>query len=225
MEARLLLRRPAALLVALGVLAFLLLSAGCSRAATRARNADASAPATLALGSQTLIRCATAPLAYCGSLPVPLDYRSPASPKIAIAFRWYPSTAAPPVPGAAGGSRSLHTVVPVEGGPGYPSIESVSYRSLGENAGYSAMYGKLLEHWNLLAVDNRGTGESAPLRCSALQRFAGPTGDGSVPPGRGGLRGGAQPPLEVRRRRRGARFADVRLDPGGTRSRGGDQGT
>jgi pimeloyl-ACP methyl ester carboxylesterase len=179
MQARTLLRLPPALVVALGVLALLLLSAGCSRAATRARKADASAPATLALGSQTLGRCATAPLAYCGSLPVPLDYRSPASPKIAIAFRWYPSTAATPAPSAAGGSRNLHTVVPVEGGPGYPSIESVSYRSLGENAGYSAMYGKLLEHWNLLAVDNRGTGESAPLKCSALQRFAGPTGTGA----------------------------------------------
>jgi pimeloyl-ACP methyl ester carboxylesterase len=164
------------LVAALGALALLLLSAGCSRAATRAHRADASAPATLELGSQTLSKCATAPLAYCGSLPVPLDYSSPASPKITIAFRWYPSTATPATEGAVGGSQSLHTVVPVEGGPGYPSIESVSYRSLGENAGYSAMYGKLLERWNLLAVDNRGTGESAPLKCSELQRFAGPTG-------------------------------------------------
>lgn len=172
MGARSSLRRPAALVAALGVLALVLLGAGCSRAATRAHRAGASAPATLELGSQTLSRCATAPLAYCGSLPVPLDYRSPASPKIAIAFRWYPSTAT----AASARSRSLHTVVPVEGGPGYPSIESVSYRSLGANAGYSAMYGKLLEHWNLLAVDNRGTGESAPLKCSALQRFAGSTG-------------------------------------------------
>jgi pimeloyl-ACP methyl ester carboxylesterase len=176
MDARISVRRPTPLGAALGILPLLLLSAGCSRAATRARQADASAPATLKLGSQKLSRCATAPLAYCGSLPVPLDYSSPASPKIAIAFRWYPSTATSAAAGAAGGSQSLHTVVPVEGGPGYPSIESVSYRSLGENAGYSAMYGKLLERWNLLAVDNRGTGESAPLKCSALQRFAGPTG-------------------------------------------------
>jgi pimeloyl-ACP methyl ester carboxylesterase len=33
-----------------------------------------------------------------------------------------------------------------------------------------------LEHWNMLAVDNRGTGESTPLKCPALQRFSGPTG-------------------------------------------------
>jgi pimeloyl-ACP methyl ester carboxylesterase len=166
--------RPAPLVAALGVLALLLLGAGCSSAATRARKADA--PAALELGSQTLSRCATTPLAYCGSLPVPLDYGSPASPKITIAFRWYPSTAMPAAASATGGSANLRTVVPVEGGPGYPSIESVSYRSHGENAGYSAMYGKLLEHWNLLAVDTRGTGESAPLKCTALQRFAGPTG-------------------------------------------------
>jgi pimeloyl-ACP methyl ester carboxylesterase len=175
MGARTSLRRPAPLVAALAVLALLFLGAGCSSAAMRARRADRSAPATLQVGSQMLSKCATAPLAYCGSLPVPLDYGSPASPKITIAFRWYPSTAAAP-PSATGGSASLRAVVPVEGGPGYPSIESVAYRSHGENAGYNAMYGKLLEHWNLLAVDNRGTGESAPLKCTALQRFAGPTG-------------------------------------------------
>lgn len=170
-------RRPTALVAALGVLALLVFGTGYARAAARARPADAAAPATLELGSQTLSRCATAPLAYCGSLPVPLDYGSPTSPKLSIAYRWYPATAAATSAAtAADGSGRLHTVVPVEGGPGYPSIESVSYRSLGENAGYSAMYGKLLEHWNLLAVDNRGTGESAPLKCSALQRFAGLTG-------------------------------------------------
>jgi pimeloyl-ACP methyl ester carboxylesterase len=176
MDARASLRRPTALLAALGALALPLLGASYAGAAPRARSADVP-PATLELGSETLSKCATAPLAYCGSLPVPLDYGSPsASPKISIAFRWYPSTATAAAADAAGGSPNLHTVVPVEGGPGYPSIESVSYRSHGENAGYSAMYGKLLEHWNLLAVDNRGTGESAPLKCAALQHFAGPTG-------------------------------------------------
>ena len=136
----------------------------CSAAVARA-----DAPATLRLGSQTLAKCAEAPLAYCGSLPVPLDHSHPAGPDIAIAFRWYPASA--PAPGGA-----THTVVPVEGGPGYPSIESVSYQSLGASSGYSAMYGALLEHDNMLAIDNRGTGESAPLRCPALQHFSGPTG-------------------------------------------------
>src|SRR5664280_1935095 len=81
--------------------------------------AHGTAPATLQLGSQMLDKCADSPLAYCGRLPVPLDHARPAGPHISIAFRWYPASA--PVHGAA-----RRTVVPVEGGPGYPSIESVS---------------------------------------------------------------------------------------------------
>jgi pimeloyl-ACP methyl ester carboxylesterase len=129
----------------------------------------AGAAPSLKLGSQTLTKCGTAPLSYCGALSVPLDYAVPAGPHISIAYQWYPASA--PVDGKASG-----TVVPVEGGPGYPSIESVSYSSLGQTAGYSAMYGTLLEHSNMLAIDNRGTGKSAPLSCHALQRFSGPTG-------------------------------------------------
>jgi pimeloyl-ACP methyl ester carboxylesterase len=121
------------------------------------------------VGSKTLERCAKKPLAYCGSLPVPLNYARPRGPHISIAFRWYPATA----PSRGGAQR---TVVPVEGGPGYPSIESVSYRSQGQAAGYSVMYGPLLKRWNMLAVDNRGTGASTPLGCPALQNFTGPTG-------------------------------------------------
>ncbi len=125
---------------------------------------------SLRVGSQTLSKCASTPrVAYCGTLPVPLDHARLAGPSISIAFRWYPAS-------GAGEGASARTVVPVEGGPGYPSIESVDYQSLGANAGYGAMYGQALAHSNMLAVDNRGTGESAPLRCPALQHFAGPTG-------------------------------------------------
>lgn len=132
--------------------------------------AGAASAQALRVGSQTLTRCATAPLvAYCGSLPVPLDHARPSGPSISIAYRWYPAS-------AAGQGGSNRTVVPVEGGPGYPSIESVAYQSLGGNAGYSAMYGPALAQSNMLAIDNRGTGESAPLHCPALQHFAGPTG-------------------------------------------------
>jgi pimeloyl-ACP methyl ester carboxylesterase len=122
----------------------------------------ALASSTLRLGTQTLRRCARSPLAYCGTLSVPLDYSTPAGPHISIAYRWYPASAPP-------GGRASGTVVPVEGGPGYPSIGSVA-------GGYSVMYGALLERWNMLAVDNRGTGQSTPVECPALQRFAGPTG-------------------------------------------------
>jgi pimeloyl-ACP methyl ester carboxylesterase len=130
---------------------------------------SARAATTLRLGSQTLKRCETSPLAYCGRLAVPLDYSDAGSPDITIAYRWYPASA--PADGRPSG-----TVVPVEGGPGYPSIGSVSYPSGSSAGGYSAMYGPLLRRWNMLAVDNRGTGESTLLDCPALQTFSGPTG-------------------------------------------------
>ena len=122
------------------LLAALAFGSGPADGATRAAVKQAE---TLHLGSQTLTLCAHKPVAYCGKLPVPLDYSSPSGPDISIAFRWYP----------AGSGSASGTVVPVEGGPGYPSIESVSYRSLGANAGYSAMYGALPRprHHRLLA--------------------------------------------------------------------------
>ena len=175
--------------------------------------AQAQPAATVRVGTQALALCAQAPLAYCGSLPVALDQSRPDSPLIDIAFRWYPASSP-----AAGGAR--HTVVPVEGGPGYPSIESVSYQSLGANSGYSAMYGALLEHSNMLAVDNRGTGESAPLELPGAAALLRSHRQRSFPPGRRRLREKTQPPLEVLRRRLGACLRPVRLG-GGRAGHGG----
>ncbi len=153
-------RWSVALLATVGVIAI-----ACQSAAA----AQAVPASTIHLGTQTLKLCGSGqPLAYCGTLLVPLDYKAPTGPHISIAYRWYPASAP--------NGKALRTVVPVEGGPGYPSIESVSYESLGADAGYGAMYGPLREHWNMLAVDNRGTGESTPLKCAALQSFSGPTG-------------------------------------------------
>jgi pimeloyl-ACP methyl ester carboxylesterase len=120
-----------------------------------------ASPQTLRVGTQKLARCQTSPLAYCGRLSVPLDYGASSGPDISIAFRWYPASA--PIGSPQG------TVLPVEGGPGYSSIGSV-----GE--GYSVQYGRLLARWNMLAVDNRGTGSSTPIDCPAIQNFSGPTG-------------------------------------------------
>ncbi len=125
------------------------------------------AAATVRRGTLSLRRCSSSPLAYCGSIAVPLDHASPSGPRIAIAFRFYPASGSGPAAG---------TVVPVEGGPGYPLIGSVLYRTGGAQAGYAPMYGPLLAHWNMLAVDARGTGASTPLRCDALQNFSGPSG-------------------------------------------------
>ncbi len=156
-------RCSAALAAALVLACVLATSAAAARRRTLP---TARAAGVIRLGSATLTRCQTRPVGYCGSLQVPLDSSSPQGPLISIAYEFVPARA-----GTAKG-----TVVPVEGGPGYPSIGSVSYSSGGSEAGYAAMYGPLLEHWNMLVVDNRGTGKSAPLHCSPLQEYAGPTG-------------------------------------------------
>jgi pimeloyl-ACP methyl ester carboxylesterase len=142
---------------------------GLTLCAAASSASAAEAPATLKVGTQTLTRCPGKALSYCGSLSVPLDYSSPESPDISIGFSFYPAT-------APQGGHAKGTVVPVEGGPGYPSGESVDYSLNGQQAGYLPMYGPLLQRFNLLAVDNRGTGRSEALRCSALQEFSGPTG-------------------------------------------------
>ena len=72
------------------------------------------------MGTITLRRCAARPLTFCGSLAVPLDYSSAASPRIRVGFRWLPAT------GAAAG-----TILAAEGGPGYASTGSEpEYRAM-----------------------------------------------------------------------------------------------
>jgi len=127
-------------------------------------------PRRIELGSQRLSRCATAPLAYCGTFAVPLDHAVPSGPQIKISYRWYPASEVP-------ATEAKGTVLPVEGGPGYPSTGSVEYAAgAGTTGGYRTMYGPLLGRRNLLAIDNRGTGRSAALDCPSLQAFSGPTG-------------------------------------------------
>jgi pimeloyl-ACP methyl ester carboxylesterase len=122
----------------------------------------AAAPGSLRVGAAALRECDAAPVTFCGTLRVPLDWSRPSGPRIDICYRWYPATdASEPV---------LGTVLPVEGGPGYPSIGSVA------PDGYRAMYGPILRDHNMLAVDLRGTGCSTPLVCPKLQDYKGPTG-------------------------------------------------
>jgi pimeloyl-ACP methyl ester carboxylesterase len=117
----------------------------------------AAAAVSVRVGSQVLKRCDTSPAAYCGTLQVPLDWQSRGGPDISVCYRWYPAT---------GGGTPEGTVLPVEGGPGYPSILSVA------PDGYSAMYGPVLRHFNMLAIDLRGTGCSTVLNCPALQNYS-----------------------------------------------------
>jgi pimeloyl-ACP methyl ester carboxylesterase len=119
-------------------------------ASAAARAAVASRAARLQVGTITLRRCAAKPLTFCGSLAVPLDYSSAASPRIHVGFRWLPATSA-----AAG------TILAVEGGPGYAST--------GSEPEYRAMAGRLLATRNLLLIDLRGTGASTPVKCPGLE--------------------------------------------------------
>jgi pimeloyl-ACP methyl ester carboxylesterase len=116
-----------------------------------------AAPATAAplrLGGALLRPCHEGP-GYCGSLARPLDPGMPASPRIRIGYKWFPATDR--------GARAKGTIVAVEGGPGYPSTGSLS--------NYTGIFGAVRGRFNLLLIDNRGTGSSALIRCGGLDRF------------------------------------------------------
>jgi pimeloyl-ACP methyl ester carboxylesterase len=157
-------RRVASRILALVACATALPAAASSTANAAGRSSQ------IVVGTQTVTVCGSSPLGYCGQLSVPLDYRHPAiSPRISISFEWYP----------ADNGRRVHargTVLPVEGGPGYPSIGSVSYaNSIGSGtSGYAGMYGPLLRRWNMLAIDLRGTGSSETLNCPLVQHANAP---------------------------------------------------
>ncbi len=104
----------------------------------------------LQVGRLGLRQCAKRPLTFCGRMPVPLDYSSPASPDISVGFRWIPAT-----------GRAAGTVLAVEGGPGFATT--------GTEPQYLAMLGPLRRTRNLLLVNLRGTGNSTPVNCPGLE--------------------------------------------------------
>ena len=111
--------------------------------------AVASAPVHAA----SLEPCADSPSARCGTITVPAFRSDPSAGTLQIAFRRYPAT----------GGAALHTLLAIEGGPGYPSVDSASY--------YLAMLGPARRTTALVLVDQRGTGQSALIDCAPLQEF------------------------------------------------------
>jgi pimeloyl-ACP methyl ester carboxylesterase len=107
----------------------------------------AAAPATR--------RCADDNAARCGSVVVPLLRGAPAGGgrKLRVHFRVFPRT--------HHSRPALEPVVAVEGGPGYPSIDSAE--------SYLFMLGRLRGRHDLIVVDNRGTGRSGAIDCPRLQ--------------------------------------------------------
>jgi len=111
----------------------------------------AATTASTQVGSLSLHRCDVLPRALCGSVLRSWDPAHPAQGKVRVGFAFVPARLGP----------ALGTVVPHEGGPGYSTTSSAS--------SYASMYGSLLDHRNLLLVDQRGTGRSRALNCPALQ--------------------------------------------------------
>ena len=120
-------------------------------AGTPAAQPDAQAAATLAVGRLTLQRCVTA-APWCGSTLRPLDPSGAVPGTLPIYFEYYPHAA----PGAAAG-----TLVATEGGPGYAATES--------RDDYLALFAPLRARYDVLIMDNRGTGRSGAIDCHQLQ--------------------------------------------------------
>lgn len=86
--------------------------------------------------------------AECGTLPVPLDYEDPDGAQLELSVVRVPALAAEP-------AESAFTVI--QGGPGGSSIDL--YLSI------SGAFDGVLRERDILLVDQRGTGRSAPQRC------------------------------------------------------------
>ena len=107
--------------------------------------------------AKELRECRAVPRARCGSIKVLLDREKPSVGKLRIGFELYPRR-----------DRSrplLGTIVAVEGGPGYSSTDSRSW--------FIDLYKPLLNRYQLLIVDNRGTGKSGAILCQPLQSYKG----------------------------------------------------
>ncbi|MGB6603678.1 MAG: alpha/beta fold hydrolase, partial [Steroidobacteraceae bacterium] len=116
-----------------------------------AAEAPASARGALRVGHVTLHRCQT-PAPWCGTLVRPLDPGGAVPGSLSIYFEYYPHSA----PGAAAG-----TLVATEGGPGYPAT--------GSRDEYLALFAPLRARYDVLIMDNRGTGRSGAVDCRELQ--------------------------------------------------------
>jgi hypothetical protein len=83
---------------------------------------------------------------------VPFDRDDRDAGTIPIGFEWSPAS-----------GRAAGTIVAMEGGPGYPNT--------GSRDDHLELFAPLRRSRNLLLVDNRGTGTSAVVRCTPLQRW------------------------------------------------------
>jgi pimeloyl-ACP methyl ester carboxylesterase len=88
--------------------------------------------------------------AWCGSVRRPLDPVRPAGPQIDIQFAVLPALAR---------NRKPDPVLFFAGGPGQSAIELAG--------ALARLFGRLGNRRDIVLIDQRGTGRSAPLRCDA----------------------------------------------------------
>lgn len=112
---------------------------------------ESAGATTLHAGSLTLRHCDT-PAPWCGVMVRPLDPSGAVPGTLPIYFEYYPHAA----PGPAAG-----TLVATEGGPGYPATES--------RGDYLALFAPLRTRYDVVIMDNRGTGRSGAIDCKELQ--------------------------------------------------------
>ena len=117
---------------------------------------DAAVPRTIRVGQLTLTLCNSDYTGYCGAVERPLDPRDPGAGSVSIGFEFYPRSDQT--------HSRLGTILPQEGGPGYSSTGTRDF--------YLALFDALRDRRDVLIVDKRGTGLSAPIDCPALQTGA-----------------------------------------------------
>jgi pimeloyl-ACP methyl ester carboxylesterase len=135
------------------VLSTIVLSIAVAPAMAQETAAPAAGQEGLSVGDLALTACNEDFDGYCGAIPRPLDPSGTVEGTIAIGFEWYPAT------GDAAG-----TIVAQEGGPGYSTT--------GSREGYLRLFEPLRGSRNILLVDKRGTGLSAPIDCQPIQGLA-----------------------------------------------------
>ncbi|MDE2053848.1 MAG: alpha/beta fold hydrolase, partial [Xanthomonadaceae bacterium] len=168
--------RVTAIVIALGIFGWQWRGkhhAGNADVGTKATSAPASAtmvpatpmkpapPATMKMGKLTLTACelkrpnsAATVAAFCAKFPVPENRADPKSRTIDLKLAILKSDSAVPV---------QDLVVYLAGGPGQSAIQT--YPEL------ATAFAPLLKHHDVLLLDQRGTGESRPLKCPAIEKL------------------------------------------------------
>jgi pimeloyl-ACP methyl ester carboxylesterase len=124
-------------------------------AMTIVATAYAAPPQIIRVGTLNLTYCNSDYDGYCGAIERPIDPSGRVPGTVGIGFEFYPHT--------AGNKKSLGTILPQEGGPGYSSTGSRDF--------YLGLFAPLRDRRDVLIIDKRGTGLSGAIDCARLQNL------------------------------------------------------